>query len=55
VFLKRPDYDETAQRMWRRRNFPRLNRTLSFLPMVLQALNSALQDADPKLKERANP
>jgi len=52
---ERSDYDETKHRVWRIRNYLRLNHKLSLLPIVLHALNLALREADPRLKERTNP
>lgn len=45
VFLRNPDYDETAHRVWRIRTFRRLNRTCAYLPIILHALNSVLAES----------
>lgn len=45
VFLRNPDYDETAHRVWRIRTFPRLNGTCAYLPIILHALNSVLAES----------
>ena len=45
VFLRRPDYDETAHRVWRIRTFRRLNRSCAYLPIILHALNSVLSES----------
>jgi hypothetical protein len=49
VCLRIPEYDETAHRVWRIRTYPRLNRTISFLPIILHALNTVLlEKTDPE-------
>jgi hypothetical protein len=36
------EYDETAHRVWRIRNYDRLERCLPLAPMALQALNNVM-------------
>jgi hypothetical protein len=38
------NYDETSHRVWRIRTLPRLNRTVSPLPIILYALNVVLKE-----------
>jgi hypothetical protein len=40
--LQKSDYDETAHRIWRIRNYSRLEATCPIAPLVLQAFNSVL-------------
>ncbi len=40
--LQKPDYDETGHRVWRIRNFPRLQRSVPFLTKVCIAFNNVL-------------
>jgi hypothetical protein len=55
VFLQNTDYDETAHRVWRIRTLPRLNKTASFFPVVLHALNAALAKPEAESQTRTKP
>jgi hypothetical protein len=46
AILNKDDYDETAHRVWRIRTLRRLDKTCSFIPTLLHALNSALAEQD---------
>jgi hypothetical protein len=41
-----PNYDENAHRVWRIRTYPRLDRKIFHLPMLLHALNSVLSNPE---------
>ncbi len=45
VLLRKPDYDETAHRVWRIRTFRRLNRSCAYLPIILHAMNAVLAES----------
>jgi hypothetical protein len=47
--LQKPDYDETAHRVWRIRNYPRLEHGIPrIVPVALHAINTVLLHAEEK-------
>jgi hypothetical protein len=43
--LQREDYDETAHRVWRIRNYPRLDKAIPFAALFAVAFNTVLSDS----------